>query len=57
MLARGEGTMPFWKISTNAAAKCIPRAELVVLPNIGHMGPADDPEAVSAAVVRFVDSQ
>jgi len=37
-----------------AAAKIIPRAELLVVPGAGHMTPLEAPEVFNSAVLRFV---
>ena len=35
----------------------LPRVEVVELEGLGHMGPVTHPQAVNAAVVRFLNSQ
>jgi 3-oxoadipate enol-lactonase len=37
-----------------AMAEAIPRAQLVVIPNAGHLAPMEQPEAVNAAIMQFL---
>lgn len=38
-------------------AEAIPQAQLVVIPDAGHLAPLEDPEASNAAILRFLDAQ
>jgi 3-oxoadipate enol-lactonase len=37
-----------------AIADAIPNAQFVLIPNAGHMAPMEQPDAVNAAIQRFV---
>ncbi len=36
-------------------AEALPGAQLVVIPDVGHLAPVEDPEATSAAIRKFLD--
>jgi pimeloyl-ACP methyl ester carboxylesterase len=54
LVMRGEKTQAFYALVTEAIGKCVPGAQLVVLPNVNHDGPRRDPAAFSAAVLDFL---
>ena len=37
-------------------AEAIPQAQLVVIPDAGHLAPLENPEASNAAILRFLDA-
>ena len=50
-IARGEKVRPFFRIIADAAARCMPQAKQVVVPNAKHLWPGEDPAGFSATVV------
>jgi pimeloyl-ACP methyl ester carboxylesterase len=54
LVMRGEKTQAFYTLIAEAIGKCVPGAQLVVLPNVNHDGPVRDPAAFSAAVLDFL---
>jgi pimeloyl-ACP methyl ester carboxylesterase len=54
LVMRGEKTRIFYALISEAISKCIPGAQLVVLPNVGHDGPSRDPAAFTRAVFEFL---
>ncbi|MEH2627638.1 pimeloyl-ACP methyl ester carboxylesterase [Bradyrhizobium sp. AZCC 1719] len=57
LVMHGEKTQAFYALIAEAIGKCVPSAQLVVLPNVGHDGPRRDPAAFTAAVVEFLSSR
>ena len=49
LVMRGEKTQAFYALVTEAIGKCVPGAQLVVLPNVNHDGPIRDPAAFTGA--------
>ena len=54
LVMRGEKTQAFYTLIAEAIGKCVPGAQLVVLPNVNHDGPVRDPAAFNAAVLDFL---
>ena len=54
LVMRGEKTQAFYALVTEAIGKCVPGAQLVVLPNVNHDGPIRDPAAFTGAVFEFL---
>ena len=53
-IGRGGAVRPFFRVIADAAARCMPRARHIIVPNAGHMWPADDVAGFSATVMRFI---
>lgn len=56
-IARGADTEAFFRIIADAAVKCVPSANLVVMPKERHLAPILDAAAFSGAVLEFVDAK
>lgn len=56
-IAIGAQTRPFFAISADAAADCIPGARRVVGPGVRHIWPVNDPQSFGLAVLNFVGRQ
>jgi pimeloyl-ACP methyl ester carboxylesterase len=54
LVMRGEKTLAFYALISEAITKCVPGAQQVILPNVNHDGPVRDPSAFSAAVFEFL---
>jgi pimeloyl-ACP methyl ester carboxylesterase len=54
LVMRGEKAQPFWALTSEAIAKCVPGAQQVILKNVNHDGPYRDPAAFTAAVFEFL---
>jgi pimeloyl-ACP methyl ester carboxylesterase len=54
LVMRGEKTLPFWALISEAITKCVPGAQQVILQHVNHDGPVRDPSAFSAAVIEFL---
>jgi pimeloyl-ACP methyl ester carboxylesterase len=54
LVMRGEKTLPFYALISEAITKCVPGAQKVILQNVNHDGPVRDPSAFSAAVFEFL---
>ena len=54
LVMRGEKTLPFYALISEAITKCVPGAQQVILQNINHDGPCRDPAAFTAAVFEFL---
>jgi pimeloyl-ACP methyl ester carboxylesterase len=54
LVVRGDKTQPFYALTSDAIATCVPGARRVILANAGHDGPARDPAAFTAAVLEFL---
>ena len=50
-IAMGKDSRAFYKICAEAAARCIPRARLITIPNARHLWPVQDPAGFSQAVL------
>lgn len=57
VVARGESTRSSYRLMADAAARCIGGHRHVVVPNGRHLWPADQPQAFSDAVLRFLEQQ
>jgi pimeloyl-ACP methyl ester carboxylesterase len=57
LLMHGEKTQTSYKLMAEEMSKCVPGARLLVIPNVNHAGPRQDPTAFSAAVLEFVSSR
>jgi len=56
LLIHGEKTQTSYKLMAEGMSKCVPGARLLVIPNVNHAGPRQDPAAFSAAVLEFVSA-
>jgi pimeloyl-ACP methyl ester carboxylesterase len=56
MIADGDHEQFIARSHTETLAKLIPGAKLLILPNVGHGGPQQDPRAFHRAVEAFLDS-
>jgi pimeloyl-ACP methyl ester carboxylesterase len=56
-IAKGAQTRPFFAISADTAADCIPGVQRVVGPGVRHMWPVNDPKSFGLAVLNFVGRQ
>jgi pimeloyl-ACP methyl ester carboxylesterase len=54
LVVRGEKTLEWYALISEAITKCVPGAQQVILQNVNHDGPARDPSAFSAAVFGFL---
>ena len=54
LVMRGEKTLAFYALISEAITKCVPGAQQVILQNVNHDGPVRDPLAFSAAVFEFL---
>lgn len=54
MFLTGETTSPRYKDLVPAAASCLPRAQVVVIPKAGHVMNYQNPSAFNAAVIGFL---
>ena len=50
----GEKTQPYFALTSEAVANCVPAAQRVLMQNVNHNGPVRDPDAFSAAVLAFL---
>lgn len=57
LVIRGEKTQPFYALTTDAIAKCVPGAQRVVIQNVNHDGPARDPAAFTGAIFDFLSKR
>jgi pimeloyl-ACP methyl ester carboxylesterase len=57
VVARGGSTRSSYRLMADAAAQCIGGSRHVVVPNARHLWPADEPQAFSEAVLRFLRLQ
>jgi pimeloyl-ACP methyl ester carboxylesterase len=54
LVMRGEKTLEFYTLISEAITKCVPGAQQVVLQNANHDGPMRIPTAFTAAVFDFL---
>lgn len=54
LLVRGHGTSPFCAEAHRELAEWFPDAQTVVVPNAGHMLPAERPDTVAKIISRFL---
>jgi pimeloyl-ACP methyl ester carboxylesterase len=54
LVMRGEKTLEWYALISEAISKCVPGAQQVILPNVNHDGPCRDPAAFTAAVFEFL---
>ena len=53
-IARGELVRPMLREVADAAARCIPGGQHLVVPRQKHMWPSEDPQGFSEAVMGFL---
>lgn len=53
-IVRGAEVRPFFRIIADAAARCMPQAKHIVVPNQKHMWPAEDVAGFVEAVAGFI---
>ena len=53
-VALGEESRAFYRIAAQWAARCIPGAQLMTIPNARHLWPIEDPPGFSRAVLDFL---
>jgi pimeloyl-ACP methyl ester carboxylesterase len=54
LVMRGEKTLKWYALISEAITKCVPGARKVILQNVNHDGPVRDPSTFSAAVFEFL---
>jgi pimeloyl-ACP methyl ester carboxylesterase len=54
LIARGEATRTSFRISTEAAANCIPGAKVGIIPGGRHLAMIQQPEAFNMALLQFL---
>jgi pimeloyl-ACP methyl ester carboxylesterase len=54
-IALGAASRKFYRIAATRAARCIPEAQLVVVPRARHMWPIQDPRGFSRLVLDFLN--
>ncbi|HEX9833504.1 MAG TPA: alpha/beta hydrolase, partial [Mycobacterium sp.] len=54
-IALGAASRTFYSIAAKWAARCIPKAQLVVVPRARHMWPIQDPRGFSQLVLEFLN--
>ena len=54
VVSRGELTRPMFGITAEAVSRCIPGAQLVVIPGARHYAPFENRDAFNDALVRFL---
>ena len=54
LVMRGEKTLKWYALISEAITKCVPGARKVILQNVNHDGPCRDPAAFTAAVFEFL---
>jgi pimeloyl-ACP methyl ester carboxylesterase len=54
LVMRGEKTLEWYALISEAITKCVPGAQQVILQNVNHDGPCRDPAAFTAAVFEFL---
>jgi len=54
LVMRGEKTLPFYALISEALTKCVPGAQQVILQNVNHDGPVRNPAAFTGAVFEFL---
>ena len=54
LVMRGEKTLEFYALISEAITKCVPGAQQVILQNVNHDGPMRDLAAFTAAVFDFL---
>jgi pimeloyl-ACP methyl ester carboxylesterase len=53
-VALGEKSRPFYRISAEWAARCIPAARLITIPDARHLLPVEKPSEFSQVVLNFL---
>jgi len=53
-LVRGSDVRPFFRVVADAAARCMPRHQYIVVPRQKHMWPGEDVEGFNATLVGFL---
>jgi pimeloyl-ACP methyl ester carboxylesterase len=53
-VTRGEFTRPYMRICAEAVHRCVPAAELVVIPKARHAASAQNPAGFNEAILRFL---
>jgi len=56
-IVRGELSRPLFKLSSDAAARCIANARHIVVPGQRHLWPAQQPAAFTKMLLEFLDGQ
>jgi pimeloyl-ACP methyl ester carboxylesterase len=57
LVMRGEKTLPFYALISEAITKCVPGARQVILQNVNQDGPYRDPAAFTAAILEFLSKR
>jgi non-heme chloroperoxidase len=57
LLMNGEQTAPEFKSIVAELARCLPNAQRVEIAAAGHLAPVEKPEAVNAAILRFLSAR
>jgi pimeloyl-ACP methyl ester carboxylesterase len=57
LVMHGEKTQKSFMLISDAIRNCVPGAQQVVLPNVHHGGPRQDPAAFTTAVSKFVSKR
>lgn len=53
-VTKGQQGRPFFGIIADTAARCIPGAQLITIPNAHHMAPYENPAAFNGALLAFL---
>ena len=53
-IVKGELTRPFFRIAADTASRCIPGAQLIVIPHGRHSAPAEESSAFNEALLGFL---
>ena len=57
LVMRGEKTLEWYALISEAITKCVPGAQQVLLQNVNHDGPCRDPAAFTAAILDFLSKR
>ena len=57
LVMRGEKTLQWYALISEAITKCVPGAQQVILQNVNHDGPCRDPAAFTAAILDFLSKR
>ena len=56
-MVRGADVRPFFKLTADAAARCMPNSKRLVVPNQKHLWPGEDVAGFNTALVGFLRAQ
>jgi len=55
LVMRGEKTLQWWALISEAITKCVPGAQQIILKDVNHDGPCRDAAAFTAAIFEFLE--